>query len=194
MAKKPLTEREKLRVKVLKDARKQVLLGVYKPNCGIVVDTEKLGDILDVPQVTKDPDSDFSYTVREFEKPTELKPLLVKARKDGKLNNCTVCARGSLLLSVVALDNKFKVCTLDSIDNGSFEDDSATDRRLARIFTKKQIQLMECAFEENIFRYDDYGDEAFEKAKDFGGNYSSAKNRLIAILDNAIANRGTFKP
>jgi hypothetical protein len=123
----------------------------------------------------------------------QLKGYLSKHLSSGK--KCTVCQRGALLCSLVLNDNSFK--TVDLLDQGPFSSqagkwNSKIDKRLSKIFSDEQIAMMETAFEVGLNRAF-LGEEKYLKAKSFA-TYGIAEERAIAILENAIANRGIFKP
>jgi hypothetical protein len=125
----------------------------------------------------------------------QLRPLLNKhlSRKDAI---CEVCQRGALLCSLVLNDNAFK--TRELVSQGTFseygkEQEYPTDRRLSDVFSKEQIALMETAFEGEFNRLF-LGEELYAKAVEFSSQFQEPYERSLAILNNAIANKGIFNP
>lgn len=191
MARPLLTKKEKLQLKVLKDARQQVTDNVYKAKPGKIVNTtflKKLGARIITGLI---PFYNIPKDYLGFEKSTELQPLLKKARKEGL--TCKVCVKGSLLLSTVILNNKFKVKDCDTDLSGCCNKYSSMDSRLIKLFSYKQLALMERAFE-GRFNLWELTNEEIKAADSFFCKYKTPKKRLMAILDNTIANKGIFKP
>lgn len=114
--------------------------------------------------------------------------------------NCTVCALGACFLSYV---KKFNNCTFQDIamrPNGSMNpwDRDKFLNILNNAFENKQLQLIERAFEYSLYDRDNYFSSLTEKEKEsaveFGSQYKSDRQRLIAIMENIVANDYTFKP
>lgn len=127
-----------------------------------------------------------------------------KLRKDDSLQeliengtlHCEGCHKAGLFYSAIRLRNKVTVkgydvkdCSLDY-----YNDNTRIVRSLADIFTRKQLDLMEVAFEydmnmncENLVRKNRI------KAADFGRMYENDDDRMIAICKNIIKNEGLFK-
>lgn len=168
--KKELTPKQKLRLRVLRDAKKQLQLGFYKTDSGGVTNA--------------------TYKLDLGKDEVELQPLLKALRKTNR--PCSVCARGSLFLSTVTLDNKCKIGVDSNVDNGSYDDHSIVDTRLKKLFTRTQLIMMEAAYEKQFG--EGINPRLREKAITFGYSYHNSTGRLIAIISNAIKNNGIFKP
>lgn len=103
---------------------------------------------LDAEYIRTGPKTDTSYlTLRvqgmgsEYEgQAFDLKELLSR-----KVEDCQVCARGALLLAVVARDNEFRV-EMSSSRNLRWLDDDVT--RLMPFFSDSELYSLETAFEE----------------------------------------------
>lgn len=125
----------------------------------------------------------------------------------GKMQECTVCAKGALFVCAIDRANKLKIENLElprMLRGGSVATQDL-ENYLGRFFSVHQLDLIESAFEkiemvENEFQTDDEADEV-DEAVEFGelfyNELTSAKddeNRLRAILENIIVNKGTFVP
>lgn len=169
--KKRLTKVQK-RMQVLRDALAQIKIGFLKPShSGIVLMPIKI-------------ESEDESDGREF---------LRKLKSSNK--SCNVCARGSLLLASISRFDKFKTGLLNDIEclEGSFQSDSNTDQYLLKFFNESQLMMMETAFE-GAHNSDEMDGEMWDACIFFHDKYKTPKNRLIAILTNAIKNKGTFIP
>ena len=116
-------------------------------------------------------------------------------RMQGK-TRCKVCAIGAACVSAVGLYNDAPLLEkyyTDIVPPPS--DDMRTI--LARWFTRKQLDLIECAYEVSS-SYDEGGSSyrARDKAQVFGRQYDDDhhRERLEAIMQNVIDNKGTFRP
>jgi len=116
--------------------------------------------------------------------------------------NCTVCALGACFVSLVAIDNKFKFSFADRkcTDYGGNVDDNGNDMfaRLRKLFSPVQLALIESAFECRSMGDDcalDYDAVNWlELAIMFGKEVEDDTNRLRAIMNNIVANKGLFIP
>ncbi len=118
---------------------------------------------------------------------TSLKSLL---NKDKNPLKCSVCAKGGLFMSYVGRVNECPVYDV-SDDTGL---NSKPMRKLLEIFSAKQLSLIETAFEGDTFSWNKtLSDNYVRKALRFFDRYN-VKNRLGAICENIIENKGTFKP
>ena len=108
-----------------------------------------------------------------------------------KIKSCNVCALGGLFMSCINLNNNTTVEDLKKeFYIGDFVyDDTKISNGLNRIFTQKQLILIESYFEgsKGYFKGDD------EKTLPFLANYNDDE-RLEMIMQNIIDNNGTFKP
>lgn len=105
-----------------------------------------------------------------------------------KRGSCYTCAKGGLFMSFVGINNKFNVG-----DYLSENIDSESMKELSKTFTKKQLALIETAFEKAYYYWNvPLTNSEKQKAIDFCNG--SAKNRLVKICKNIIKNKGAFKP
>jgi hypothetical protein len=108
-----------------------------------------------------------------------------------KIKSCNVCALGGLFMSCINLNNNTTVQDLkdETYIGDLVADDDKLSNGLNRIFTQKQLILIETYFEgsEGYFKGDD------EETVTFFENYDDDE-RLEMIMQNIIDNNGTFKP
>lgn len=104
---------------------------------------------------------------------------------------CIGCAKGGMFLSYVGRANKLN---FNDLSAGSDQNDTASveHKKLLEIFTITQLTMIETAFEGRVYIDDILSMKNIEKAKDFYRKYSNS--RLVAICENIIKNKGTFKP
>lgn len=117
---------------------------------------------------------------------------------------CTGCAKAGLFLGYIDKTNHLN---LRQAKEYTFENE-AIIRRLKPLFSKNQLDLIECAFERSIVdeadntylsvwdsdKYKYRRTEIAEKAIKFGKKYQSNEERLKAICKNMIKNNGIFIP
>jgi hypothetical protein len=186
------------RISIAYDAIQQILMDKFQVKCGVYLEMENL---------------------ENFDSDAQLKQAIPES------NNCQVCAKGALFASCVLKNNHFTVGQANSME-GSDGNDKIFNH-LKGIFSKKQLDLIECAFEKepifhlpnyllpnfdvndkegesynsrgNYDKIDDYME--YEKlhpdaklAMEFGDRFEDDKTRLLAILTNILANKGTFIP
>lgn len=96
---------------------------------------------------------------------------------------CNVCAKGAVFMSYVM---KTGGCDVSDANHSGTH---TIAHKLKDIFDSDQLDLMESAFERSPFGRCDPGD-----AVRFGRKYGNSHDRLIAIMENVIENKGTFKP
>lgn len=122
--------------------------------------------------------------------------------------DCKVCAIGACFLSYVRLYNNVTLGQLvggyDTIKDDFFDVEYYNiDHELAKVFSQRQLCLIETAFECGYihFRVDDedykdlcHDSNEFSAAISFGEKYSVPKKRLMAIVKNIIKNNGEFIP
>jgi len=159
------------RVAIAKDVIKQIAARNFRPKGGIYVSLAK-------PEAGM---GDYETTAdKAFFNARKRKP-------------CVVCAKGAMVCSTIRLFNKFS----DSI--AALE--PSVENVLRRNFGKRMGDMIECAFEQWDFDgYDGHennhilGKDAVNRSYAFGLKYRSNTKRIIAIMRNIIANKGTFKP
>lgn len=122
----------------------------------------------------------------------------------GLTKNCKVCALGACFLSYIRLFDKVALRDI-SPSKPEFSTFSAGESvdvdyydivgQLNKIFSEKQMVLIESAFEQHCvqFAYDIDQDD-IEAAEIFGQKYAEPKKRLRAIMQNIVRNNGVFKP
>lgn len=182
--KKKLTKQQR-RIAVLRDALKQIELKNTLAVTGRVIDPFDL--------LTNE---EFNNEENEDKQAQDL----IKVKFKGKGAKCRCCARGALLLSTINKENTFKICELKEADNGAFDEESPVDSRLLQLFSKRQILMMENAFETEVLFNDRGINEALLSTKDtnkslkFGKKHKNSSDRLKAILKNCIKNKGIFIP
>lgn len=118
-----------------------------------------------------------------------------------KLNTpCEVCQRGGLLYSYVRRVNDFKTPAVSdhwSINkpylSGVADQRSSINKKLQEVFPKRQLALIERAFE-GTYNEQYLSSDEIDLADIFYGIYDSPTERFRAILNNIIKNKGEFKP
>lgn len=115
---------------------------------------------------------------------------------------CDACALGSLFICSVTKPE----LALDIDDLVDMGDRESMQDHLEGIFDHAQLDMIETAFEmdpymsypEDLDLYDESAVTAFDdlvdKTIEFGRKYDDDKARLIAIMENVVANKGTFVP
>jgi len=114
---------------------------------------------------------------------------------DTVVKYCEMCALGALLLSKARLYDDVPVRDIkytyssDDLGTNISTGNSYIKERLAGIFTSQQLNLIETAFE-----CWSATDPAEQRAQRFGKQYRNLTERVIAVMNNIIANNGEFKP
>ncbi len=139
----------------------------------------------------------FCIINREFEH----EDISVKETLNTNTGNiCKACAKGSLFMSYVGRVNKVNFTEI----NGFNDEDDDEHIKLLEIFTLRQLAFIEYAFEGCQFIYRDEEGKAFQfnenkinefrdKFEDSNLKLDAATNILVAICENIIENKGTFK-
>jgi len=131
----------------------------------------------------------------KFEENIELNKIL----KDN-VTNCEVCAIGAIFVAALDRHDKLKFKQADLAYKGVKLNTLVSDdpdwmfKYLRRWFSKKQLRLMEYAFEGSLFDDWNYKPNELKATKAFYIKHRSAKSRAIAIMENVIANDGKFIP
>ncbi len=172
---KALTKIEQKRVDIAKDALSQVKAEKYTVlSSNGYVESGKLEDI-----INKALDSCELFTGKKAED-VELKTYIDTAIK---IAPCEVCAKGALFLSSIRKFNNFSLA--EARDSGLNE---SASYKIQEIFGEENADRIEEYFEKNDPTYgENYENQWSDK-------YPDDKDRLIAILKNVIANKGTFIP
>lgn len=121
--------------------------------------------------------------------------------KDYNSPNCKVCALGAAFISTINIANSYELKRIPSVfsRNDFYSEREDLTKLLSRYFSKKQIDLIEEAFEMDrwIGVMDDCFGTPSEKgiaAEEFGKQFKKAEDRLLAIMQNIVDHKGTFKP
>ena len=171
-----LAATERKRVEILKDAVKQLKLERYVTNQNGYIqfyDNDEIYSAINASEILtgkKAHEISAKKLIDQFV--TSKKP-------------CDVCAKGALTISAI---RKYNACSLNELSN---LDDNASVRA-RRIFGTANADLMEQFYEDWSHELSD--DELKEKCHEWHEMYPDANKRLIAIFENAIKNKGIFKP
>lgn len=101
-------------------------------------------------------------------------------------NRCIVCGIGGVFVSAIRLKNDFGIIDPDNISRENMV------LYLGQWFRPEQMDAIEVAFEARG-RFDGNRYLHFD-AFEFGKQFRSAKDRLLAICKNILANDGKFVP
>lgn len=161
----------------------------------IAEDVLKHLDAMDITQQT------YVSGVFPVDTATLTKDTQLQTVQDEILRNCGVCALGACFLSHIRL---FDNITLNDIGYGNLPayivDDSELELdvgfrpvfdTLAQYFDKDNLALIETAFECSAGFWDGEVPKG-EAAELFGRAYRKPKDRVRAIMENIIKNRGMF--
>ena len=164
------------RVEIAKDVIAQIKAEKFKPKNGVYYKGENF---------------------KKFKKIDSVQKILLLPEAP----KCSVCGIGAVMLSTVKKCNDLSTTKLLGYwDN--FQADALSKTVASKFFSEKQLDLIEACFE----RTTEYGKEgnlldwfgnrtpATVNAIDFGNKYRYPTQRLLAIMENIIANNGTFKP
>jgi len=171
----------KRRVAIATDALGQVLAGGYTLS-------SDHGDYLSIEKSEINDDVTVMFRKRNLSSPASDSDVAFLQK------NCQMCARGALLLSRV---RKFNSCSLADVGFGrsrseityiSASSDHTTDA-LKGAFSVTQLEMIEAAFE----RWGGIHDGR-DLAREFGEDHDDDDDRMIAILQNILDHKGTFKP
>ncbi len=119
--------------------------------------------------------------------------------------SCTVCGIGACFISHVRLANEFKIAEMNPCEmNGKISgstadaDDNEMMPSMENYFPAADLRCIEGAFEGQFYcsRYDsdsyDYSEEEDEAATQWLQIIPSATDRLRAIAENGLRNKGNF--
>jgi hypothetical protein len=150
-------------------------------------------------------ESDKAYLLWEHSKlPNAVLAKSVSKRRVNQLyKECTVCARGGMLLSRVAVFNSLSLEEMginqseyDYDYDGSYSiNGEYTAKVLRGAFTEKHLSLIEAAFECGIHYAINagYSHKKANEAVCFGFEHDNDEERLLAIMQN-IVDHGSFRP
>lgn len=183
--------KEKKRIAIFKDVITQVKLKKFRPTLGAVT-----GQALDTA-LRIELSKEFPNMTLHQLNDVDVQDALSKIVKN-KVVDCEVCARGSMLITLIMKDNHMNFGQYRSAGSSPFTSSgkNTCDTRLSEIFDVAQIELIEYAFELNGVWNSPLHNTLYsvERAKKFGRKYKTPFSRLIGICTNAINNNGIFKP
>jgi hypothetical protein len=178
---KKATKAEK-RVMIAKDVLAQIKAKRYVPESGTWVDP--------------------NWNIRNEIDGTE---SVQKLFADRTIETCNVCALGGLFMSCTNLNNNTCVSDINYGGEGNLlgekiQEGDTLSNGLNKIFSKKQLQLIEVYFEkgDGWFGEDGYtgvyiGEDS-RHVEYFNDAYPDDDERLVEIMKNIVANDGTFVP
>lgn len=110
---------------------------------------------------------------------------------------CNACALGGMFISCTLFNNNEKFGDYSWNDIGSIIEYGGTfGNKLNKIFTDRQLQLIEIAFERGNgydWSHTPFSETQLDKAIRFCKSLP-ARSSLIKIMNNIIKNKGIFKP
>lgn len=112
---------------------------------------------------------------------------------------CHVCALGGLFMGLALNDKSIKIA-YKHYSYDSFTEPANFRVQLKDIFEPHQLNMIESAFEVqgmvDGYTYDrsEIASDDLKAAIRFGNRYTSNENRLRAIMNNIVENRGIFRP
>lgn len=114
------------------------------------------------------------------------------------IRQCNVCALGGLFMSCTNLNNNTTVEELDRADENlgdELEYRGNLSNGLDKIFTNKQLELIEIYFENGDGYYGSLTENPeTDHVSLFNNKYTNPQDRLKEIMKNIIENNGTFTP
>lgn len=124
---------------------------------------------------------------------------------DRTIETCSVCALGGLFMSCTNLNNNTCVSDINYGGEGTeigerIQDGDTLSNGLNKIFSKKQLQLIEVYFEKGDGWFGEAGytgnyiGEDSRHVEYFNDAYPDDDERLVEIMKNIVANDGTFVP
>lgn len=113
----------------------------------------------------------------------------------GQLPDCEVCGVGALMLSCTLFNDKQTMSDIWNEDiSYRINYSEPLSNGLNAYFDRDQLMLIENAFELGSGAFDWQFLDHRNAAIAFGRKYPQPKDRLIAIMENIIKNKGEFKP
>lgn len=168
------------RIEIAKDVLAQLLSGFLVPKTGVYLNL------------------DFEFPVPNS---SQLQAVLEN------VPSCTVCGIGGVFVCAVRKANDIMVSSIRSDWDSSYEIEARGEGikdYLARFFSPTQVLQIEQAFERwtlsgrDNYRPNEYGVIQHQnrggKAGHFAGDIPDAGTRMRLIMENIVANNGTFRP
>lgn len=172
---------EQKRMLIAKDVIAQIKAKRFKPTAGTWVRTKmKNGAYLAVEE--------------KFDGNESMRELFIGKR----IPACDCCALGAMFMSCTTYNEGTTVDDFEREMDWDFEErvlNKTLSNGLTNFFSVEQLQLIETAFEggDGAFMVKK-GDLAAQKAASWYEDLSRDDKRMIAIMENIIANNGTFVP
>lgn len=119
-----------------------------------------------------------------------------------KIKHCNVCALGACIMSATRFKNKLFANDVDMEDSVGLAENDKVRTLLQSLFSNSQLFMIEEAFEgaagsrlADELGYKGARSSDLESCLLFHNRYKgNADKRLIAICENIIKNKGTFRP
>ena len=210
----------KKRVTIAQDVIDQIKAGqliaqasIYLTSHGPTDAIEEIGLLM---EKIEDVESGFSSSSENEEKlKEEADRAAEKIEEIGKAQvcdllegaECTVCGIGAAFVAAVKRADDLELkdllnntrCSWDlQYHPEEFSDSAAMRRYLRKYFLRRDIALIECAFEQSngFARHEGVGcnDPEVDRAVSFGVKFSEDEDRLLAIMQNIVDNKGRFRP
>lgn len=119
------------------------------------------------------------------------------------VKHCEVCALGGIFVAAVERFDRIKIKNLNYMPIMRGNTNTVSDLNLHhfenylyKFFSRKQLAMIEMAFEDlhTLVDVPAISDEEEDAIFKFSYRFKTAKNLMIAIMENIIKNKGTFKP
>lgn len=132
------------------------------------------------------------YNISELKRAEEDQEVCDIVNSD---KQCTVCAKGGLFMSYIGYTNNFTVRKLSNSPSSQSNLEYNEMQALSKIFSPKQLSLIETSFERKTFDWNRNLTET-EKNKCYSWHrrFFDSSKRLVGIMKNIIKNKGIFKP
>jgi hypothetical protein len=173
---------EQKRVLIAKDVIEQIKAKRFKPTSGTWVRPKmKNGRYIEVEE--------------RFDGEESVRELFIGK----KIPACDCCALGAMFMSCTTYNEGTTVDYFSVETDWGFEERVLKEKLsngLTDFFTPDQLQLIEIAFEggDGAFTADEDDDLIAQKAALWYEDMSRDDKRMVAIMENIIANNGTFVP
>jgi hypothetical protein len=109
--------------------------------------------------------------------------------------SCSVCAKGGLFIAYVGRVNKFNTSDLGGNGYLPHMHESNEMQKLQELFSGNQLALIEMVFEGDLILKEDYNfsERQVNRARGIYIKFRDSNDRLTAICENIIHNKGSFK-
>jgi hypothetical protein len=195
------------RVLIAKDVIAQIKANKIKPEQGSFVRVEKVKGFMSSSDAEARHGS-WNFAMNRLSDSAGSDADVRQLYLDNTLQQCSCCALGGMFMSCTLYNNNTTVENLsyagEDIGDVILNEDNTEPlpNGLNKFFSVAQLKLIEQTFEGDQGAInsgmDDGTGEIIDKfspqAEAFYTKYKKPKDRLIAIMQNIIANNGTFKP